>query len=81
MTSTIGALALTPLDEQRLQTLEQLLERARPRLPREPFAYFLAHLRIQNEARTTDVLFVNEPQSERARDPDLAPHHEAEVTA
>jgi len=75
MTSTVGALALTPLDEQRLHTLELLLERARPRLPREPFAYFLAHLRIQNEARTTDVLFVNQPQSERAQDPELVIAH------
>ena len=73
--ATVTASELTPLDEQRLQRLEELLERARPRLPREPFPYFLAHLRVQSDARTTDVLFVNELQPERVQDPTLIIAH------
>jgi DNA helicase-2/ATP-dependent DNA helicase PcrA len=44
--STAAGAALEASDRERLRTQEQLFERARGHLPRDPFPHYLAHLRL-----------------------------------
>jgi DNA helicase II / ATP-dependent DNA helicase PcrA len=70
LTDLPGA-TLEERDRERLHTQEQLLERARAHLPRDPFPHYLAHLRLRSGGRVTDVLFIHGPQPDRAPDADL----------
>jgi DNA helicase IV len=62
-----------------LRTQEQLFERARVHLPRDPFPHYLAHLRLESvrpqaeQALVQDILFIHgTPRSaERSLEPEL----------
>src|SRR5262245_28024304 len=69
--SDVAGQALEAQDRERLHRQALVPERARAHLPRDPFPHYLAHLRLQSGARTSDVLFIHGPQPDRSPGPDL----------
>jgi len=61
-------------DLARVRAQEQVFERARVHLPRDPFPHYLAHLRVENlrpqaaEALVQDIVFIHGSQLARGAD-------------